>query len=117
MDEGKSTVLRMLKESDESGKMEMSMVTDGHVDLDELDSGDAFICDFGLTVYIWIGKEANKSEKKEAMKRAVEYLTSEGRSLNIPICRVCEGKEPDHFKKLMREGKEHGWNAEMMTVG
>jgi len=117
VDEGKSTVLRMLKVSDDSGKMEMSIVTDGHVDHDKLNSDDAFICDFGLTVYVWIGKGANKSEKKEAMKRAVEYLTSEGRSVNIPICRVVEGREPDHFIKLMRDGKEHGWDAEMMTVG
>lgn len=111
------TTLRMLKISDESGDMEVTMVSDGSMDLDKLDSGDAFICDFGLALYIWIGKGANKAEKQKAMIHAVKYLEDSGRSTHIPLCRVMEGKEPAHFTKLMREGKKHGWDAEMMTTG
>jgi len=116
-DENSVTVLRMLKVSDESGSMEVTKVTEGHVDLEKLESGDVFICDFGLTLYIWIGKEANKAEKQKAMIHAVQYLEDAGRPANIPVCRVLEGREPDHFITLMKEGREHGWNAEMMTVG
>lgn len=110
-------VLRMLKVSDESGSMEVTTVTDGHVDLEKLESGDAFICDFGLTLYIWIGKEANQAEKKMAMIHAVQYLNDAGRPANIPVCRVTEGREPDHFVTLMKEGKDHGWDANMMKSG
>jgi len=110
-------VLRMLKVSDESGKMQVTVVADGHVDLEKLESGDVFICDFGLTLYIWIGKEANKAEKQKAMIHAVTYLQDEGRSANIPVCRVIEGREPDHFVTLMKEGKDHGWDANMMKSG
>jgi len=116
-DDERVTEMRMLQVSDESGAMKVSMVTDGHMDLEKLDTNDAFICDFGLTIYIWIGNGANKAEKQKAMLHAVQYLESEKRSTNIPICRVTEGKEPDHFITLMKEGNEHGWNAEMMTCG
>jgi len=116
-DDERVTELRMLKVSDESGKMEVTTVTEGHMDLEKLDSGDAFICDFGLTLYIWVGSGANKAEKKKAMSHAVQYLQDLKRSTKIPVCRVVEGREPDHFMKLMKEGKTHGWNAEMMTSG
>jgi gelsolin len=111
------TVLRMLKVSDESGSMTVTTVTDGHVDIEKLESGDVFICDFGLTLYIWVGSGANKAEKKKAMLYAVQYLQDQKRSTKIPVCRVVEGREPDHFMKLMKEGKTHGWDAEMMTCG
>jgi len=110
-------VRRMLKVSDESGTMAVSTVTDGDMDLEKLESGDVFICDFGLTLYIWIGKEANKAEKQKAMIHAVQYLTDAGRPTNIPVCRVMEGSEPDHFVTLMKAGKEHGWDADMMRSG
>jgi len=116
-EEGRITTLRMLKVSDESGKMEVATVTDGHVDIEKLESDDVFICDFGITLYIWIGSGANKEEKKKAMVHAVEYLQAQQRSTKIPVCRVVEGREPDHFVKLMKEGKSHGWNADMMMAG
>jgi len=110
-------VLRMLKVSDESGKMEVTKVTDGNMDIDKLESGDVFICDFGITLYIWIGKGANKAEKSKAMIHATQYLQEEGRPANIPVCRVIEGREPDHFVTLMKAGFEHGWDANMMKSG
>jgi len=117
-DDERNTMLRMLKVSDESGTMKVTTVTEGYVDIEKLESGDVFICDFGLTLYIWVGSGANKAEKKKAMSHAVQYLQELMRSTNIPVCRVVEGREPDHFLKLMKEGKNHqGWNAEMMTYG
>jgi len=116
-DDERNTMLRMLKVSDESGSMKVTTVTEGYVDIEKLESGDVFICDFGLTLYIWVGNGANKAEKKKAMSHAVQYLQELMRSTKIPVCRVVEGREPDHFLKLMKEGKSHGWNAEMMTYG
>merc|ERR1719285_1691901 len=107
----------MLQVSDESGDMKVSVLTEGHVDLEKLDTGDAFICDFGLTIYIWIGNGANKAETQKAMIHAVQYLQNEKRSTKIPICRVMEGKEPDHFMTLMKESDKNGWNAQMMSCG
>jgi len=96
----------MLKVSDEDGEMSVTKVCDGYVDKDKLESDDAFIIDFGVSIYIWVGKGANKAEHKEAMVHAVQYLNSLDRDTHIPMCRVLEGKEPKHFHKLMATGKK-----------
>merc|ERR1712176_1351542 len=55
------------------------------------------ILDAGGSLFVWIGKGANKTEKREAMKYAVRYLTDQGRGNDVPIARVMEGKEPKEF--------------------
>jgi len=83
--------------SDASGVMEINEVCSGKLDKGKLDSNDAFILDGGGSLFVWIGKMANKAEKREAMKYAVQYLTDQGRGSNVPIARVTEGKEPSEF--------------------
>merc|ERR1712079_178987 len=101
-----------------ANEMSVDVICDGYVDMDKLKSDDAFIIDFGVSLYIWIGKGANKAEKKEAMAHAVGYLKKEGRPASVPICRVMEGKEPAHFTKLMAAGKKKGkWDADMVEGG
>jgi len=83
--------------SDASGVMEINEVCSGKLDKSKLDSNDAFILDGGGSLYVWIGAKANKAEKREAMKYAVDYLHDQGRDSGVPIARVMEGKEPDAF--------------------
>jgi hypothetical protein len=83
--------------SDASGVMEMNEVCSGKLDKGRLDSNDAFLLDGGGSLFIWIGKGANKTEKREAMKYATQYLTDQGRGTQVPIARVMEGKEPKEF--------------------
>jgi len=83
--------------SDASGVMEINEVSSGKLDKSKLISDDAFILDGGGSVFVWIGKGANKAEKREAMKYAVQYLTDQGRGTDCPIARVMEGKEPQEF--------------------
>merc|ERR1712087_274390 len=83
--------------SDASGVMECNEVCSGKLDKSKLDSNDAFILDAGGSVFVWIGKGANKAEKRDAMKFAVQYLTDQGRGADVPIARVMEGKEPKEF--------------------
>jgi len=83
--------------SDASGVMEINEVCSGQLDKSKLDSNDAFILDAGGSVFVWVGKGANKAEKREAMKYAVRYLTDQGRGSDVPIARVAEGKEPKEF--------------------
>jgi len=83
--------------SDASGVMEMNEVCSGKLDKGKLDSNDAFLLDGGGSLFIWIGKGANKTEKREAMKYATQYLTDQGRGTQVPIARVMEGKEPKEF--------------------
>merc|ERR1712130_535818 len=83
--------------SDASGVMEMNEVCSGKLDKSKLDSDDAFLLDGGGSLFVWIGKGANKKEKREAMTYAVQYLNDQGRGANVPIARVAEGKEPKEF--------------------
>jgi len=112
--------MKMLRVSDDAvgmvadGKVDVDVVCDGYLDPDELHSGDVFIVDSGLSIYIWIGSEANKAERREAMPHACAYVTESGRNpMDIPMCRVLENKEPSHFMKLMKSGKK-GWDADMI---
>lgn len=93
----KEVVLSLQHVSDASGVMECNEVCSGKLDKSKLDSNDAFILDGGGSVFIWIGKGANKAEKRDAMKFAVDYLTGQGRGTNVPIARVMEGAEPKEF--------------------
>jgi gelsolin len=83
--------------SDASGKMESKEVGRGKLDKSMLISDDSFVLDAVTKVYVWIGKGANRAEKREAMMFATDYLQQCGRETRIPIARVFEGKEPAEF--------------------
>ena len=42
------------------------------------------------------------------MAYAVKYLTDQGRSADVPIARVIEGKEPKAFWDVFRKNKNSG---------
>jgi gelsolin len=83
--------------SDASGVMEINEVCSGKLDKNKLDGNDTFLLDAGGSVFVWIGRGANKAEKREGMTYAVRYLTDQGRGANVPIARVMQGKEPREF--------------------
>ena len=83
--------------SDATGVMETKQIATGKLDKKMLKSDDAMILDAGGAVFVWIGKGANKAEKREAMAYAVKYLGDQGRGADVPIARVMEGKEPKEF--------------------
>jgi len=83
--------------SDASGVMEIKEVGRGKLDKSKLNSDDTFILDAGGQVFVWIGKNSTKNEKREAMAYAVRYLGDQGRAADVPIARVMEGGEPAEF--------------------
>merc|ERR1712113_349060 len=78
------------------GKVKTTLIIDGLED-----GGNPLIDDFwayfGGSLFIWIGKGANKAERREAMNYGVRYLTDQGRGSDVPMVRVSEGKEPKEF--------------------
>ena len=56
--------------SDETGSMEMSLVSEGSLSRDMLESKDVFVVDTGKALYVWIGNAASPDEKKNAMTYA-----------------------------------------------
>jgi len=109
--------MKMIKVSDDDGAMKCTTVLEGSLDPAKLESGDAFIIDTGISIYIWIGKNANKSEKREAMAHVQKYLMDSGRPTNIPVCRVMEGREPKHFHTMMEDCKDGKWDAKKIDSG
>ena len=105
--------LVMEKVSNASGHMEVTEIERGKtLDKGKLDTKDCFIIDGGSCVFVWCGKQANKSEKRAAMSNAVDYLKNQGRDRTIPISRVLEGRETKAFWKVF-EGEKGGGRKHM----
>ena len=92
--------------SDESGDILISQFAKGKKSFKRslLKSDDAFIVDIGYSIYVWIGNKATKQEQREAMKYAVTYCMESGRSTNIPIVRIFEGRETEEFLSAFENG-------------
>ena len=50
--------------------MEMTLVVEGKLDKDYLDTKDVFIVDNGKELFVWIGEAASPDENKNAMTYA-----------------------------------------------
>ena len=72
-----SSFKKMMKLSDENGKLEL---TDVEYKKESLVSQDSFLIDRGDAIIIWIGKEASKKEKKFAKFYANKYISKENRN-------------------------------------
>jgi hypothetical protein len=62
---------------------------------------DSFILDNHTEVYVWVGEETPKDEKKAALQIAADYVKSSGKPAGTPIKRVVEGAESDEFLALL----------------
>jgi hypothetical protein len=58
---------KFFKISNETGKLTTQEITKRPLTKDMLDTNDVFILEFNKHIYIWIGKEANVEEKKNAL--------------------------------------------------
>lgn len=56
--------------SDETGSMEISLVSEGKLDRGSLDPKDVFLADTGKELFVWVGSSASPDEKKNAMPYA-----------------------------------------------
>jgi len=86
---------KLFRLSDETGKMQMVEVK--NFTYKSLDSKDAFILDNGVEIFVWVGKGASKDEKAKGLAYASDYLFKNNRPKNMPLSRILEGSENDHF--------------------
>lgn len=66
-----------------------------------LDDGDVFLIDGGWHYFIWIGKDADRSEKLASMVQVDKYCKEFGRPLSFPVTIVKSGSEPKGFKDFL----------------
>jgi len=88
---------RLMSLSDESGTLEFTEVAAGTVEKKHLNSDDVFVFDVGSEVFVWIGKGASSSEKKNGMAYATKYLTKYDRPNFLPVTQIFEGGENEIF--------------------
>ena len=89
---------KMMKLSDENGKLEL---TDVEYKKESLVSQDSFLIDRGDAIIIWIGKEASKKEKKFAKFYANKYISKENRN-GLSVIIVNEGKLSSELDKCFK---------------
>ena len=89
---------KMMKLSDENGKLEL---TDVEYKKESLVSQDSFLIDRGDAIIIWIGKEASKKEKKFAKFYANKHISKENRN-GLSIIIVNEGKLSSELDKCFK---------------
>ncbi|XP_071808772.1 gelsolin-like protein 2 [Asterias amurensis] len=86
--------------SDETGQLEMSLVSEGKLSKSFLSSKDVFLVDDGKQLFAWIGQAASTAERKNAMSYAHNYLMKTQHPL-VPVTVVSEGKETALFAQIM----------------
>ena len=96
---------QLLRISDESGEMTQVEIPleNGKLVKDLLDSADCFLIVSQGHVYVWVGKNCNVEEKKQASIFASNFVTSSGMAKNTQIMRVSDGHESSAFKALFAQ--------------
>ncbi|KAM8976191.1 advillin [Pelodytes ibericus] len=88
---------RLFECSNKTGRFIVTEVT--NFTQDDLDQTDVMLLDTWDQIFLWIGSEANDTEKKEASLITQEYLRTHpsGRDLETPIFIIKQGYEPPVF--------------------
>lgn len=72
---------------------------------------NSYIVDkYGTTIWIWVGKNASKKERIEAIRNAHGFIKKKNYPSHIPVSRVVEGGEPTEFKCLFVSWQNHDHN-------
>ncbi|XP_070694342.1 advillin [Pempheris klunzingeri] len=88
---------RLFECSNKTGRFIVTEVT--QFTQDDLNEDDVMLLDTWDQVFLWIGKEANEVERKEAVATSQEYLRSHpgARDPDTPILSIKQGFEPPTF--------------------
>lgn len=97
----KSEMITLWKVNDTSGKVQITKISQGNLNVSDLDTKDAFILDaVSGGIFVWIGKQCTDQERKKAMEYGQEYLGKQiKRSGPTEVIRVLEGAEPSRFSQ------------------
>lgn len=91
-----SSFKKMMRLSDEKGKLELNEVPYAR---NSLKSEDSFLVDRGDAIIIWIGSKASKNEKRYARFFANKYISTESRNSQMPVYITTEDKAGEEFEK------------------
>ncbi|XP_060051003.1 advillin isoform X2 [Erinaceus europaeus] len=102
---------RLFECSNKTGRFIVTEITD--YTQDDLNPGDVMLLDTWDQVFLWIGAEANATEKEKALATAQEYLCTHpsGRDADTPILIIKQGFEPPTFTGWFLAWDSHMWSA------
>lgn len=89
---------RLLRVNTETAESEL--VKDGEASLSDLASDDVFIVDSGDTVFVWVGANASKDEKKNGLPYAHNYLRDNGSPWRA-VTVIKEGQKCAQFESAL----------------
>ncbi|VDM43969.1 unnamed protein product [Toxocara canis] len=96
--QGEQFYIAGFRVSDETGKIELSKVSEGSFKRSQLQSKDAFILDPGSGgLFVWIGHGCSKNERVKSMQFAREFIKEQGKPEWTGVVRVMDGSEPEIF--------------------
>lgn len=92
----------LFRVSDSTGELQVTEVSrNNEVSRSQLTSDDVFIFDSGIGVYVWVGKNSSREEKRNAMGVAMKYVVQNKLPPMTNICRVLEGGANETFFSLL----------------
>ncbi|XP_064608792.1 gelsolin, cytoplasmic-like [Liolophura sinensis] len=99
--------IRLFRVSDASGSLEIQEIEEKPFTQEHLDSNDCFILDSGPSgIWVWVGKQCTKNEKKSAWKNATDFLAIRGYPNWTKVTQVAENGEPPLFKQFFSKWQE-----------
>ncbi|XP_050394121.1 villin-1 [Patella vulgata] len=104
---------RLFQCSNASGRFQVEEIID--FTQEDLVEDDVMLLDTFDEIFVWVGKGANRIEKKESLNAAMEYIRTDpaGRTPDTTmIAQVKQGFEPPNFT-----GHFHGWDPEKWSKG
>jgi gelsolin len=81
-------------------KVKIGFTTACKLSRDLLDESDVFLLDAGWEVFLWLGKDADKSEKLGAFAKADQYCKEDLRTVDLPLAIVKAGYESSEFNSF-----------------
>ncbi|XP_074258914.1 advillin isoform X1 [Saimiri boliviensis] len=102
---------RLFECSNKTGQFIVTEITD--FTQDDLNPGDVMLLDIWDQVFLWIGVEANATEKESALATAQQYLHTHpsGRDPDTPILIIKQGFEPPIFTGWFLAWDPNIWSA------
>jgi len=94
LDEG-SREPQLFSVSNSTGRLAIDPVFD--FSQEDLAEEDVFILDAFTSIFLWVGNEANETEKKGALEAAAAYVKKNGYEADTPVMTVKSGSEPAIF--------------------
>ncbi|CAG9761740.1 unnamed protein product [Ceutorhynchus assimilis] len=99
----------LFRVTDSSGSLRVEPIASRPLEQGLLEDGDVFILDTNnADVFVWVGRRASPTEKRESIKKADAYLAQHRRPSWTHVERIAQGAEPAAFTQYFRSWQGTG---------